>query len=76
MEIQQKERESLATYIHCFNWEAKRCNFTNHAVTIGIFVKGLKNMHSLAAQIYERGPQILEDAISDVEKLLAAQQLH
>ena len=42
MDIQQKEKESLATYIHCFKREAKRCNFTNNAATIRIFVKGLK----------------------------------
>ena len=69
MEIQQKEKESLAAYIHCFKTEAKRCNFTNNAVTIRIFVKGLKNTHSLATQIYEKGIQTLVDAISEVEKL-------
>ena len=34
MEIQQKEKESLAAYIHTFKREAKRCNFTNNAATI------------------------------------------
>ena len=29
MEIQEKEKESLAAYIHHFKTEAKRCNFTN-----------------------------------------------
>ena len=29
MDIQQKEKESLATYIHHFKGEAKWCNFTN-----------------------------------------------
>ena len=48
MEIQQKEKESLAAYIHWFKTEAKRCIFTNNAATIRIFVKGLKNTHSLA----------------------------
>ena len=48
MEIQQKEKESLAAYIHHFKREAKRCNFTNSAATIRIFVKGLKNVHTLA----------------------------
>ena len=42
MEIQQKEKESLAAYIHRFKREAKTCNFTNNAATICIFVKGLK----------------------------------
>ena len=75
MEIQQKEKESLTAYRHHFKREAKRCNFTNNTVTIRIFVKGLKNVHSLAARIYEKGPQTLADAIAEVERLQAAQQL-
>ena len=67
MEIQQKEKESLTAYIHCFKTEAKKCNFTNNAATIRIFVKGLKDAQSLAAQIYKKGPQTLTDAISEVE---------
>ena len=42
MDIQQKEKESLAAYIHRFKTKAKRCNFINDAATIRIFVKGLK----------------------------------
>ena len=75
MEIQQKEKESLAAYIHHFKREAKRCNFTNGATTIRIFVKGLKNAHTLSTCVYEKGPQTLADAISKVEILQAAQQL-
>ena len=75
IEIQQKGKESLAAYIHHFKREAKRCNFTNNAATIRIFVKGLKNAHTLAVRIYEKGPQTLADAISEVEKLQATQQL-
>ena len=75
MAIQQKEKESLAAYIHHFKREAKRCNFTNNAATIRIFVKGLKNTHTLAPQIHKKGPQTLTDAISEVEKLQATQQL-
>ena len=75
MEIQQKERESLAAYIHRFKREVKTCNLTNNAVTIGIFVKGLKNTHTLAAHVYKKGSQTLSDAISQVEKPQAAQQL-
>ena len=75
METQQKEKESLATYIHHFKREAKRCNFTNNAVTIRMFVKGLKNAHTLAAQLYEKGPQTLADAMCEVKKLQATQQL-
>ena len=73
MEIQQKEKESLAAYIHCFKREAKRRNFTNSATTIRIFVKGLKNAHTIAAQVYEKGPQTLTDTINEVEKLQAVQ---
>ena len=75
MEIQHKEKESLAMYIHHFKRETQRCNFTNNAVTIRIFVKGLKDAHILAARIYKKGPQTLVDAISEVEKLQAIQQL-
>ena len=75
MEIQQKDKESLAAYIHRFKREVKRCNFNNNAATIQIFVKGLKNTHTLASHVYEKGPKILVDAISEVEKLQAAQQL-
>ena len=75
MEIQQQEKESLAAYIHRFKTEAKRCNFTYDATTIRIFVKGLKNAHSLATCIYEKGPQMLTDAISEVEELNATEQL-
>ena len=75
MDIQQREKESLAAYIHRFKREAKRCNFTNNAATIRIFVKALKNAHTLAAHISEKGPLTLADAISEVEKLQATQQL-
>ena len=73
MEIQQKE--SLAAYIHCFKWEASRCKFDNDAATIRIFIKGLRNAYTLATRVYEKGPQSLADAIKEVEKLQAAQQL-
>ena len=75
MEIQQGEQESLAAYVHWFKTEAKRCNFTNDAATIRIFIKGLKNAHSLATHIYGKGPQKLTDIILEVEKLNAIQQL-
>ena len=72
MEIRQKEKETLTTYIHHFKREAKGCNFTNNAATIKIFVKGLKNAHSLAAHIHKKGPQTLADAIAEVKILKAA----
>ena len=53
----------------------KQCNFTNNAATIQIYVKGLKNAHTFTAHVYKKEPQTLTDAIDEVEKLRAAQQL-
>ena len=60
MDIQELEKESLAAYVDQFKTEAKCCNFTNDTATIRIFVKGLKNTHSLAARINEKHPQTLK----------------
>ena len=75
MEIQKKEKESLPAYIHHFMREAKRCNFNNSTATIRIFIKELRDAQMLTAWVYEKGPQTLADAISEVEKLQATQQL-
>ena len=53
MDIQQTDRESLATYVHRFKWEASRCKFNNDAATIRIFLKGLKDAHTIATKVYE-----------------------
>ena len=37
------------------------------------FYKRLRNVHTLATRVYEKGPQSLADAIKEVEKLQAAQ---
>ena len=70
MEIEKKE--SLASYIHYFKGEAKQCNFTNSAATIRIVKKGLMDAHTVTSRVYEKAPQTLADAISEVEKLQAA----
>ena len=75
MDIQHTDKESLATYAHRFKWEANRCKFNNDATTIRIFLKGLKNVHTIATKVYEKGPQTLSEAIKEVEKLQAAQQI-
>ena len=75
MDIQQTDKESLATYVHGFKREANRCKFDNDAATIRIFLKGLKNVCTIATKVYEKGPQTLAEAIREVEKLQAAQQL-
>ena len=46
----------------------------NDTATIRIFIKGLKNTHSLAAGIYGKDPQTLKVAITEVEKLNSAKQ--
>ena len=75
MDIQQTDKESLATYAHRFKSEASRCKFTNDAATIRNFLKGLKNAHTIATKVYKKGPQSLSEAIKEVEKLQAAQQI-
>ena len=75
MEIQQNEKDSMAAYVHCFKREASRCKSDNDAANIRIFIKRLKNAHTLATRVYEKGPQSLADAIKEVEELQAAQQL-
>ena len=51
MDIQQTDKESLAAYAHRFKWEANRCKFNNDAATIRIFLKGLKNAHTIATKV-------------------------
>ena len=75
MDIQLSDKESLAAYVHHFKQEANRCKFNTDATTIRIFLKGLKNVHTLATKVYEKGPQSLVDTIEEVEKLQAAQQI-
>ena len=75
LDIQEWQKESLAAYVHQIKMEAKCCNFTKDTATTRIFVKGLRNADSLAARIYEKDPQTLKDAITEVEQLNAAQQL-
>ena len=46
---------------------SNKCKFDNDATTIRIFIKGLKNAHSLATKVYEKGPQSLADTIREVK---------
>ena len=41
MEIQQRDNETLAAYVHHFKTDAKRCHFNSDTAVICIFVKGL-----------------------------------
>ena len=51
MDIQQTDKESLATYVHRFKQEASRCKFNNDATTIRIFLKGFKNAHTIVTKV-------------------------
>ena len=75
MDIQQTDKESLAAYVHRFKHEANKCKFNNDAATIRIFLKGLKNAHTIATKVYKKGPQTILETIKEVEKLQAAQQI-
>ena len=55
-EISQKDNETLAAYIHCFKKAAKQCAFDNDTVAICIFVKGLWDVSTNAAKIYQKDP--------------------
>ena len=75
MEIQQKDYETLAAYIHCFKTAVKQCAFDNDTAAICIFVKGLQDVHTTTAKIDKNDPQTLSEFIRLVEKHNAAQQL-
>ena len=73
MQIQQKDSETLTTYIHRFKKEAKHCDFDSHPAKIRIFLKGLINSSRIALSVYEKGPTTIEDAIGIVKKISSAQ---
>ena len=45
----------------------KLTDANNDAATIRIFLKGLKNAHTIATKVYEKGPQTLSEPIKEVE---------
>ena len=53
-DIQQTDKESLAAYLHRFKQEANRCKFNNDTATIRIFLKSLKNAHTLATKVRQK----------------------
>ena len=75
MEIQQKDNETLAAYVYPFKMADKRCAFDSDTAAIHMFVKGLWDAHTTAANIYEKDPQTLSEVIRIVEKVHVAQQL-
>ena len=74
MEIQQKDNETLAAYIHALKTAAKWCAFDNDTAAIFIFVKGLRYAPTITSKIYE-DHQTLAEVLRLVEKLSAAHQL-
>ena len=75
MEIQQKDSETLTTYIHRFKKEARHCDFDSHPAKIRIFLKGFINSSRIAPSVYKKGPTTIEDAIGIVEKISSAQRI-
>ena len=68
MEIQQKDNETLAAYIHHFKMAANHCDFDNDTVAIYIFVKGLKMHTPSELKIYEKDTQTMSEVIRLVWK--------
>ena len=57
MEIQQKDNETVAAYIHHFKTAARQCAFGHDTTVICIFVKGFRDAPSITSKIYE-DPQL------------------
>ena len=76
MEIQQQGKESLTAYVHQFKTEDQLhlLDATSQMMLLPS-ESSSKYAHNLATCIYEKGPQMLIDAILEVEKLNAVQQL-
>ena len=75
MEIQQRDNETLAAYMHHFKTKAKMCDFNSDTAAIHIFVKGLWDAHNIVAKINERNPQTLLQVYKLMKKLNTAQQV-
>ena len=75
MGLQQKDSETLTTYIHRFKKEAKHCDFDLHPARIRIFLKGLINSSRITLSLYKKGPTTIEDTIGIVEKISSAQRI-
>ena len=75
IEIQQKDNETLVSYIHHFKTAAKQCTFDKDTMVICIFVEGLRDVPTITSKMYEKDPQTLAEVIRPAEKLSAAQQL-
>ena len=75
MEIQQKDSETPAAYIHYFKTAGKQCTFDNGTAAICIFVKELWDTSTITAKKSERDPQTLAEVIRLVEKVHVAHQL-
>ena len=73
MEIQQRDNEALAAYVHHFKTETQMCDFNCDTAAICILVKGLWNTHNIMAKIYENYFQTLLEVIKLVKKLNMAQ---
>ena len=75
MEIQQQEKESLAAYVHWFKTEAKDATLQMMPLPSESY-QGTEECPQLGYPIYKKGPQMLTDAVLEVEKLYAVQAAH
>ena len=75
MEIQQKDNETLAAYIHHFKTAAKQCACDNDTAVIHIFVKDLGEAPAIKSKIYE-DLQTLAEVIRLVKMLSSAQHIN
>ena len=74
IEIQQKDNETLAAYVHFFKTAAMQCTFDNDTVAIHIFVKGPRDAPTITDEIHEKDLQTLAEVITG-RKLNAAHKL-
>ena len=75
MEIQQRDNETLTTYVHHFKTAVNWGTFDNDTVVICIFVMGLWDAQNTTPKIYREDPQTFSEVIRIVEKFNAAEQL-
>ena len=75
MDIQQKDNETLATYIHNFKTAESNVLLTMTLQQSVFLLKALGITPPIASKIYEKDPQTLAEFIKLVEKLSAAKQL-
>ena len=73
MEIQQKDSETLAAYVHHFKTEAKGCDFNSNTTAICFFHQGSLGYAQYCRKGVWKESQTLLEVIKQVENLNMAQ---